>query len=259
MLFGRDQEVSTLTRLLDEAREGRGSALVVRGPAGIGKTALLGATAGYAEARGFTTLRATGIESEAGLPFAALQMLLAPVRDRIEALPAPQADALRGAFGLAEPVGSDDARFLLGLGLLTLLGDLAEEAPVLCLVDDTQWVDGPSAAALAFAARRLRAERVAVVFAARGADEDGARDEDGSAAQRLTGLPTLAPTALAPDQAAAILAEHAPDLAAAVRARVVADSSGNPLALKELASALDQPQRTGSAPLPPALAAPDAV
>ncbi|WTW97296.1 AAA family ATPase [Streptomycetaceae bacterium NBC_01309] len=251
MLFGRGGELAALARLIEDARGGRGSALALTGPPGIGKTALLGEAAAYAE--GFRILRTTGIESEAGLPFAALHQLLAPALDRIAELPEPQAAALRGAFGLARP--SDDARLLVGLGLLTLLGELAEAEPVLCVVDDTQWLDVPSATALGFAARRLGAERVAVLFAVR----DGEAAEAGGAAGGLAGIPTLAPAPLDAESAAAALAVRSPDLAATVRARILAESSGNPLAIHELAAALNDAQRAGAAPLPAALGARDAV
>lgn len=244
MLFGRDRELAELIRGLEEARDGRGSAVVVSGPPGIGKTALLDGLAANAE--GARVLRATGIESEAGLPFAALHLLVAPMLDRIGALPEPQADALRAAFGLARP-GDDDVRFLVGLGLLTLLGELADEEVVLCVVDDAQWVDGPSLAALAFAARRLAAERVAVVF--------GVRDDVPAA---LAGLPVIVPSPLDATQASAVVAAHVPDLNVAARDRVVAESAGNPLALRELAVGLRDQGHAASDPAA-ALPAPEAV
>ncbi|MGW0657572.1 AAA family ATPase [Streptodolium elevatio] len=254
MLFGRGGEVAALARVIDDARGGRGSALSLTGPPGIGKTALLGEAVAYAhDARGFRVLRTTGIESEAGLPFAALHQLLAPALDRIAELPEPQAAALRKAFGLAQP--TDDARLLVGLGLLTLLGELAESEPVLCVVDDVQWLDVPSAAALGFAARRLAAERVAMLFAVRDDEAETAAGAAGS----LTGIPTLTPPPLDSESAAAALAVHSPDVAATVRARILAESSGIPLAIHELAAALNAAQRAGAAPLPAALGARDAV
>ncbi|HSA51409.1 MAG TPA: AAA family ATPase [Yinghuangia sp.] len=237
MLFGRDRELTALGGLIDAARDGHGGALVFSGPPGIGKTALLRAAGERAD--GFRILRTTGIESEAGLPFTALHMLLAPVLDRIPRLPGPQADALRGAFGLARPP-TDDTRFLVGLGLLTLLGELAEKTPVLCLVDDTQWLDGPSSASLAFAARRLTAERVAVVFAA--------RDEEEGAATGLPGIRVLTPGALDAAEARAVVEAHSPALGPGARDRVVAESAGNPLALRELAAGLGETAVTDVAP-----------
>ena len=155
-LVGRDNELAALEGLLGAAREGRSGALLVRGEAGIGKTALLS----HAEdaAGGFRVLRATGIESEAELPYATLHQLLRPLQDRIDRLAEPQARALRGALGLADEGDSD--RFLVGVGTLTLLADAAEEQPVLALLDDAAWFDRASRDALAFAASRLHAEGV---------------------------------------------------------------------------------------------------
>lgn len=253
MLFGRGGELAALARLIGDAREGRGSALALTGPPGIGKTALL--TAAAERASGFRVLRTTGIESEAGLPFAALHQLLAPVLDGVVKLPEPQAAALRAAFGLAEPTTTGDARPLVGLGLLTLLSELADAEPVLCVIDDAQWLDVPSASALGFAARRLGAERVAIVFAVRDEQDQAATGAAGS----LAGIATLTPPPLDAESASAALTANSPDLAATVRDRILAESSGNPLALNELAAALSAAQRAGSAPLPAALGARDAV
>ena len=163
MLCGRSEQLAAIGRLLEGMRSGRAGALALRGEAGIGKTALLEAAAdGAAGAR---VLRVAGVESEAELPFAALQALLRPALDQIGALPGRQAAALRGAFGLAEEAVTD--RGLVGLGVLSLVAELAEDRPVLVLVDDAQWVDRASADALVFAARRLQAERAAVLVAAR--------------------------------------------------------------------------------------------
>ncbi|MBW8485204.1 ATP-binding protein [Actinomadura parmotrematis] len=217
MLYGRDDERRRVAELVDAARRGDGSGvLVLRGEAGIGKTALLEAAA----APDLRVLRVTGFEAESGIAFAGLNQLVWPLRDRLERLPAPQAGALRGALGL-ERAGPD--RFTTGLALLTLLADLAEESPVLLLADDAQWLDTASAGALMFAARRLGAERVVMLLATR---DDGLTG---------TGLPELALPRLPLDAARALLAEQG--LAPALRDRVIAESDGNPLALLEFAAA----------------------
>jgi len=154
MLRGRRAEQERIEALLAAAREGISGALVIRGEPGIGKTALLEHAAQRAE--GMRVLRGAGVESEAELPFAGLHLLLRPAADALEALPGPQRRALVGVFGLGEP-GTGD-RFLVGAAVLSLLGHLAEAQPVLCLVDDAQWMDRPSVEALLFAARRLDRE-----------------------------------------------------------------------------------------------------
>ncbi|MFJ4670807.1 AAA family ATPase [Kitasatospora purpeofusca] len=258
MLYGRAAEEGQLRSLLRGAAEGASGALVVHGEAGIGKTALLehlaaeatgavpaagggaaGGACGPATAR---VLRTTGIEAETELPFAALHQLLRPALDRLGLLPEPQADALRAAFGLAAPTGQD--RFLTGLGVLTLLSEYAGESPLLCLVDDAQWVDRASLDALAFAARRLDSEGVVMVFAVR--------------EPVPLGLPELRLDALDREAVAALLAEHAgADLPPHVRERVAAEARGNPLALIELPRALSEEQRAGLlGPLPAAPADP---
>jgi TatA/E family protein of Tat protein translocase len=163
VLRGRDSECEALDRLLDAVRAGRSGALVMRGEPGVGKTALLD----YAleRASGCRVARAAGVQSEMELVFAGLHQLCAPMLDRLERLPGPQRDALGTAFGLARGTAPD--RFLVGLAVLSLLSDVAEEQPLVCLVDDAQWLDQASAQALAFVARRLLAESVALVFAAR--------------------------------------------------------------------------------------------
>ncbi|MFC7743310.1 AAA family ATPase [Nocardiopsis composta] len=173
MLIGREEETAAVARLVDGARAGVSGALVVRGEAGIGKTALLDAAARGAD--GFRVLRATGVEAEAGLPFGALHMLLRPVLPAVDGLPEAQAAAVRGALGLSE--GEAGGRFLVGLAVLTLLSELAARRPVLCLVDDAHWLDDASADVLLFAARRLHAEGVAFLFAAReGFDAPGVEE-----------------------------------------------------------------------------------
>src|SRR6516225_9127779 len=229
MLYGRSEQLVAIDRLLEEMRSGRAGALVLRGQAGIGKTALLDAA--EQKASGARVLRVTGVESELELPFAALHVLLRPVLDEIGALPGRQAAALRGAFGMAEAAVAD--RFLVGLGVLSLVAELAEDRPVLVLVDDAQWVDRASADALVFAARRLYAERAAVLAAA--------RDEPGGG---LLGLPELRVDGLDREAAEQLLGRAG--LVAAVRDQLIDEAGGNPLALIELSRGLSGPQRAGS-------------
>src|SRR6202163_2356621 len=162
-LVGRHHEREVLGRLLDAARDGDGGVLVVHGEPGVGKTALLDWT--VEEGRQLQVLRTVGVEGEMELPFAALQQLCSPVLDRSERLPDPQRDALSVAFGLS--AGQAPSPFLVGLAALGLLSEASEEQPLLCVVDDAQWLDGASARALAFVARRLPAERIALAFATR--------------------------------------------------------------------------------------------
>jgi predicted ATPase len=163
MLLGRAAEQRRLEEMLADARRGRSSVLVLRGEAGIGKTTLLD----YAEQRAadMTVLRCVGIEAEHELAFAGLHQLLRPCLALLDRLPPPQAAAVRGAFGLS--FDRVENPFLVSLALLTLLGEASEERPVLCLIDDGQWLDVASQEALVFAARRLEAERVAVLVAVR--------------------------------------------------------------------------------------------
>ncbi|MGI5169644.1 ATP-binding protein [Spirillospora sp. CA-253888] len=238
MLRGREADRAAVAELVDGARAGRSGVLVVRGEAGIGKTALLDQA--VREAEGTRVLRAAGVEAEAGLPFAALQMLLRPGLARLDALPAPQAAALRGALGLAERSGD---RFLVGLAVLTLLSELAAERPLVCAVDDAHWLDADSADALLFTARRIGAEGIAMLFAAR----------DGFDAP---GLPELTLQGLDRRTALDLLEERAPGLAGPVRERVLAEAAGNPLALLELPGGLSPEQRAGRAELPDGLPLP---
>ncbi|MDX6608605.1 MAG: hypothetical protein QOF85_530, partial [Solirubrobacterales bacterium] len=170
-LLGRERERAVLDRLLETARDGHGAVLVVHGDPGVGKTALLD----YAVESGddLRVIRAAGVEGEMELDYAALQQLCAPVIDLSERLPDPQRGALGVAFGLG--AGAAPSPFLVGLAVLGLLSDASEQQPLLCVVDDAQWLDGASARALAFVARRLLAERIALVFAIRDADGDLAR------------------------------------------------------------------------------------
>jgi DNA-binding CsgD family transcriptional regulator len=219
MLVDRRTERSALDSLIASARGGLGSALVLRGESGIGKTALLE----YAieSASGFRIARAGGVESEMELPFAALHQVCGPMLGWLERLPGPQRDALGVAFGLR--AGQAPDRFLVGLAVLNLLSEVAGEQPLLCVVDDAQWLDKASAQALAFAARRLLAEPVALIFAAR------------EPAEEFTGLPELLIRGLEGADARALLGEFLRvPLDERVSDRIVAETWGNPLALLEL-------------------------
>jgi DNA-binding CsgD family transcriptional regulator len=221
MLLGRRQEIETLDRVLADVRAGRSRALVLRGPAGIGKTALLERLA--AAATGCRILRAAGVESEMELAFAGLHALCAPMLDRLDRLPGPQANALRTAFGLSP--GPPPDRFMVGLAVLSLLADAAEAEPLLCLVDDAQWLDLVSAQTLAFVARRLLAERVGLVFGLRATGDD----ED------VRGVPELELAGLDAAEARALLdATLRGPLDPRVQDRILAEANGNPLALLEL-------------------------
>ncbi len=223
-LRGRRSETDALDRLLAGARHGTSAALVIRGAPGIGKTALLDHLA--ARADGFRVVRAAGVESEIEFTYGALQQLLAPFHDRLDRLPGPQRDTLRTAFAL--DTGDVPDRFLVGLAALTLLADVAEERPVLCIVDDAQWVDRASAQAIAFVARRLLAERMIVVIGLREPSDDTA----------FSGLPQLLVAGLAVDDAGALLDSvlRGP-IDPRVRDRILAEARGNPLALLELPDA----------------------
>ena len=226
-----------MTRLLESARQGRGGALVVRGVAGSGKSTLLAEV--VTDAADVTVLSTSGVESESPLAFAALQRLLWPVRDRIGTLPAPQQAALRTALGEQE---GDGDRFLTFMGILSVLADAAEDTLVVVVVDDAHWLDDASTAALLFTARRIQAERVALLFAARDGD---ARRFD------APDLPTLSLAGVTGPDAGALLAGTAGRVVdAAVRDHLVAVTGGNPLALVELAAALTPQQLSGGEPLP---------
>jgi predicted ATP-dependent serine protease len=167
-LLGRQRERAALSQLLFDVRSGRGRALVLRGEPGIGKTALLDDLCTRAD--DVVLARVAGVESEMELAFAALQQLCAPMLDKLAGLPDPQRAALGVAFGLNTGAAPD--RFLLGLAALNLLSEAAEQQPLLCVIDDAQWLDRASAQALAFMARRLLAEPVALVFATREPGEE---------------------------------------------------------------------------------------
>ncbi|MFB4263156.1 AAA family ATPase [Nonomuraea sp. GTA35] len=217
MLYGRASEQAAIEDLVEAARAGRSGGLVLRGEPGIGKSALLDWAAEHCAGSGVRVLRVAGIETEADLAFAGLVQLLWPVKDRLEALPATQADALRAVLGSGGAAGQD--RFLSGLAVMMLLAQLADDGPVLCLVDDAHWLDHATADALLFAARRLTQERVALLFAAR---------EEGFAAP---GLPEIRPSRLSQQDAERVLTHRG--LTPAAREQVIAESEGNPLALIE--------------------------
>jgi DNA-binding CsgD family transcriptional regulator len=240
VLVGRDRECARIDELVEGALAGESGVLIVRGEAGIGKSALLDYAA--ARADGMELLTTAGVEAEADLAFAGLYGLLRPILGRLSELPELQAKALAGALGLAPSTGSD--RFLVSAAVLGVLAEAAEERPVLCLVEDAHWLDTPSVEALVFAARRLRAERVAIVFAVR--EGEGRRFEGG-------GLPELLVTGLADEDARALLSESSDELVSSVRERLLAEAAGNPLALLELPAGLSEEQRAGIEPLADAI------
>ncbi len=232
MLWGRKLPCAVLYGLIADVRAGRSRVLVVRGEPGIGKTALLGYAADAAP--DFQVARAEGVESEMELPFAALHQLCGRMLDRLDRLPGPQREALAVAFGL-QP-GSAPDRFLVGLAVLGLLSDVAAGQPLLGLVDDAQWLDQTSAQVLAFVARRLDAESVALLF--------GTRDPAGEG--WLVGLPDLVLDGLSDSDARALLASALPGrLDERVRDRIIAESGGNPLALLELPRAATAAELAG--------------
>jgi hypothetical protein len=234
-LIGRRRECGTLQRLIEDVRAGESRTLVVRGEPGAGKTVLLDYLAG--QARGCRVARAVGVQSEMELAFAGLHQLCTPMLDHVGSIPVPQREALQTAFGMA--AGPPPDRFLVGLGVLSLLSLAAGERPMICLVDDEQWLDEVSAQALGFTARRLGAGSVGLVFAAR---EPG--DE-------LAELPELEVGRLRDDDARALLDSALPGpLDARVRDLIVAETRGNPLALLELPRGLDPAQLAGGFGLP---------
>jgi DNA-binding CsgD family transcriptional regulator len=237
VLHGRRSERELLGLLLEAVRGGQSRVLVMSGEPGVGKTALL--ESAISSASGFRVARAAGVESEMELAFAALQQLCVPLLDRLDRLPGPQHNALRVALGL----GSGDApdRFLVGLAVLSLISAVAEEQPLLCVVDDAQWLDRASAQTLVFVARRLLADSVALVFATRDPGKE------------LEGLPRLLVEGLRNGDARALLgsALRVP-LDERVRERLVAETRGNPLALLELPRGLTAAQLAGGFGLPDA-------
>ncbi|MFC5748364.1 ATP-binding protein [Actinomadura rugatobispora] len=236
MLVGRGRELERIALALADVRAGRGGALVIRGEAGMGKTSLLDHAAAGGAGEGVRVVRGMGIESETELPFGGLHMMLHPFADRFGTLPAQQAAALRSAFGLAEAPVHD--RFLIGAATLTLLSELAGERPLLCLVDDAQWLDRASADALFFAARRLgAADPLVMIFAVR----DGARPFP------VPGIEALPLGGLDRPAAAELLDAHdaGTRLTVPARERLLDEAGGNPLALIELAAVLAAEEAAG--------------
>jgi DNA-binding CsgD family transcriptional regulator len=241
MLRGRDREQATLAEVLNRAKAGQGSALLLQGEPGAGKSSLLDdAVAG---AHGMTVLRTRGVESEAPLPFAALHRLLRPALAHLDRIPARQAEAIRAAFGESSESGEGVGdRHLVFLATLNLLSVVADDQPVLAVVDDAHWLDDASAAALQFAARRLEGEAVAIAFAVR----------DGQIRQfDLRDLTVLTVAGVDQDAAEALIADHAGGCVAEhVRDELLAATGGNPLGLVELTRALRPTQLAGAEPLP---------
>jgi DNA-binding CsgD family transcriptional regulator len=245
-LTDRRSERDALDRLVDAVRGGRSRALVVRGEPGVGKTVLLDYLAGRATRSGCEVRRATGVQTEIELAFAGLHQLCAPMLGSGEHLPVPQRDALRTAFGLA--AGPPPDRFLVGLAALSLLSEIAGERPLICLVDDEQWLDQASAQALGFVARRLAADPVGLVFAARGPGAE------------LAGLPELEVGGLRESDARALLdSALAGPLDDRVRDQIVAETQGNPLALLELPRGLSPAELAGGFGLPGAAPLPERI
>jgi DNA-binding CsgD family transcriptional regulator len=238
-LRGRTNECARLDELISAIRRGESRSVVLRGEAGIGKTALLEYL--ITSASDLTVVRAAGVESEMELAFASLHQLCVPLFDRIETLPAPQRRALETVFGLSDGAAPD--RFLVGLAVLSLFAAEAERRPLLCVVDDAQWLDGASAAALAFVARRLLAERVGLVFAAREPGPELQRVEE----IEVRGLRNGDARALLGSTLRFKLDEHVLD-------RVIEEVRGNPLALLELPRGLTATQLAGGFGLPEAQA-----
>ena len=233
-----------LDRLVEAVQAGESRALVAVGEPGVGKTVLLEYLA--RRASGCQVARASGVQSEMELAFAGLHQLCAPMIDRAGHLPVPQRDALRIAFGQA--AGPPPDRFLVGLAVLSLLSEVAGERPLVCLIDDEQWLDQASAQVLGFVARRLAADPVGLVFAAR----------EPSAA--LAGLPELEVGGLRQSDARALLGSAlAGPIDDRVRDRIVAETQGNPLALLELPRGLSPAELAGGFGLPGAVPLPERI
>ena len=237
-LTGRRRECGVLDQLISAVRAGESQVLVVRGDPGTGKTALLDYLAGRAP--GCRVARGAGVQSEMELAFAGLHQLCVPMLDRLEGLPVPQREALQTAFGIS--VGPPPDRFLVGLAALSLLSGVAGERPLICVIDDEQWLDHASAQALGFVARRLAADPVGLVFAARVPGPE------------LAGLPELTVAGLSAGDARALLdSALAGPLDTRVRDQIVAETQGNPLALLELPRGLTPAELAGGFGLPGAV------
>jgi DNA-binding CsgD family transcriptional regulator len=246
VLRGRRSELELLDGLLEAVRDGESRVLVVRGEPGVGKSALLEYAA--RQASGFRAAHAAGVQSEIELPFAGLQQLCSPMLDHLERLPAPQRDALDTAFGLTDGTAPD--RFLVALAVLGLLSEVAEDQPLVCIVDDAQWLDRESLRAFEFVARRLFVEPVALLFAARPSEER----------QPLAGLPKLVLEGLQNGDARALLHSVVRwPLDERVRDRIVAETRGNPLALLELPRGLAPAKLAGGFGLPDPMPLPSRI
>jgi DNA-binding CsgD family transcriptional regulator len=240
MLLGRELERARIDALIASALEGRGGSLVLSGEAGIGKTAMLDYAA--ERAGSVLVLRARGVQAEAPLAFSALHDLLLPVSDELECIPRHQAEAVRSALGL----GPDTANpFAVATGTLSLLAAAAESQPIVALVDDLQWFDPSSSEAILFAARRLTADPIALLFAVRSE----------RAPEEPLDLDELCLGRLEQNDAIALISRAVPEIAAPVAARLVTDLGGNPLALVQIPHLLDAAQRRGERPLPEPLPA----
>src|SRR5690349_5198537 len=235
---GRARERQALDNLLDRVRGGESAVLVLRGAAGIGKTALMRYCA--RQASGCRLAQIAGMESEMQLPLAALHQLCTPMLSRLAGLPEPQQRALRVAFGLAAGTAPD--RFVVGLAVLSLLAENAAARPLVCLVDDAQWLDGASSQVLGFVGRRLLAEPVGLLFAVR----------EAAGEQMFPGLPALTVEGLTDSDAQALLTAAVPGhLDERVRDRIIAETSGNPLGLLELARGMSEAELAGGFAGPP--------
>ncbi len=242
-LYGREGEVEALVDSIDRLGE-RGSALVLRGDAGIGKTTLLGAAVAHAEASALTVLSTRGVQAEANVPFSALHHLLHPLLGRIGDLPAPQRRALEAAFGMTESATPEI--FLIGLAALELLSEASTRTPILVVADDAHWLDQPTASALTFVARRVALERIVLLAATR---------EGFAGPFEESGLPELRIAPLSAAAAAHALDDSAPALEPAVRRQILEQAQGNPLALAELPVALADGGRLATLAAEPPLTA----
>jgi DNA-binding CsgD family transcriptional regulator len=237
-LYDREFERAAIDRLLEQGRQSRSGVLVLHGEAGLGKSALLDYALG--RSAGMRILQTAGVEPEIELPFAALHRLLRPVIPYIDRIPDVQAAALRSALAIAP--GEAENRFVIAMAVLSLLAELADDGPLLCLIDDAHWLDRSSADTLAFAARRLEAEGIVMLFAAREGEE---RSFPGS------GLPELRVKELDAAEAEGLLVERfGSTLTPEIRRSILESAQGNPLALLEIPEELTTAQRAGRAPLP---------
>jgi hypothetical protein len=242
-LIGREREIVALTDLFDGVNN-HDAALLVRGAAGVGKSALLTWSSAQARLQGMRVLTASGVQMESQLPFAGLHQLLHPLLNHADELPTPQREALHAAFGKSTSAADGPAPnlFLIALATLELLADAAEQVPLLVVVEDAQWLDGSTTDTLAFVARRLEVEPIILLIAVREATE---------CALAEAGLAELHVDALNEVAASALLETRMSALAPFVRERLLEEAAGNPLALLELPAALKATQLGGTEPLPP--------